>query len=380
MDFVNRTAFPAKVFRAQLLYKDLLMATVVAKCSFEVDGDGRVSAVEDPLPISEEDLTTPLGTIDGDVVPIKPWCDLAVLGHAYSHPLGTPVDSVEAVLRIGDFERRVAVIGDRAWTEGTHGLRVTAPAPFVAMPLTYDRAFGGSAVFHGELRGPYPENPSGRGFVKLREHVAGTYLPNLEEVDQRVRAWDDSPLPAGFAPLPRTSSMRGLRGMDVDVEAQTTRMGPAAFAFAHPRMQLPAYPGGALVETRSLHRRDGWSFVLPTLDLLADVTLGAARYQLPLVPDTLCILPDYNRFFVVARRALVYQFLPERERSISVAMGPISEVDRAPSTIRAERESPAPALSLGPVSTEMLPLPFDELLQLYPLTDLIEALPLCLSG
>jgi len=105
MDFVNRTAFPARVFRAQLLYKNLLMATVVARCSFEVDADGRVSAVEDPLPISEEDLTTPLGTIEGDVVPIKPWCDLAVLGHAYSHPLGTPADSVEALLRIGDFER-----------------------------------------------------------------------------------------------------------------------------------------------------------------------------------------------------------------------------------------------------------------------------------
>lgn len=38
-------------------------------------------------------------------MPIKPWCDLAVLGHAYSHPLGTPADSVEALLRIGDFER-----------------------------------------------------------------------------------------------------------------------------------------------------------------------------------------------------------------------------------------------------------------------------------
>ncbi len=380
MDFVNRTAFPAKVFRAQLLYKNLLMATVVAKCSFEVDADGVVSAVEDPLPIAEEDLTTPLGTIEGDVVPIKPWCDLAVLGHAYSYPLGTPADSVEALLRIGDFERRLAVLGDRVWAEGTHGLRATAPAPFVAMPLTYDRAFGGSAVFHGELRGPYPENPAGRGFVKLREHVAGTLLPNLEEVDQRVRGWDDSPLPAGFAPLPRTSSMRGLRGMDVDIEAQTTRMGAAAFAFAHPRMQLPAYPGGARVETRSLHRRDGWSFVLPTLDLLAEVTLGTARYQLPLVPDTLCILPDYNRFFVVARRALVYQFKPERERSITVSTGSISDVDRTPSTIRAERESPTPALTLEPVSTEMLPLPFDELLQLYPLTDLIEALPLCLSG
>ena len=114
--------------------------------------------------------------------------------------------------------------------------------------------------------------------------------------------------------------------------------------------------------------------------LLAEVTLGTARYQLPLVPDTLCILPDYNRFFVVARRALVYQFLPERERSITVTAGPISEVDRAPSTIQAERASTTPALTLEPVSTDMLPLPFDELLQLYPLTDLIEALPLCLSG
>jgi hypothetical protein len=380
MDFVNHTAFPAKVVRAQLLYKNLLMATVVAKCSFEVDANGEVSAVADPLPIAEEDVTTPLGAIDGDVVPIKPWCDLALLGHAYSYPLGTPTSALEAVLRIGDFERRLAVIGDRVWTEGAYGLVPTAPAPFVAMPLTYDRAFGGTAVFHKELRGPSPENPAGRGFVKLREHVVGTPLPNLEEVDQRLRGWDECPLPAGFAPLPRTSSMRGLRGMDVDLDAQTTRMGPAAFAFAHPRMQLPAYPGGVLVETRALHRRDGWSFVLPTLNLFADVTLGTARYRLPLVPDTICILPDYNRFYVVARRALVYQFLPERERSIVVTGAAGSDLGGAPTTIQAERASPTPALALGPVSTDMLPLPFDELLRLYPLTDLIESLPLCLSG
>lgn len=90
MNFVNDSGFPATIARAQLLYRDLMLATVVMKASFEVNEDGLVTPVapEAQLPVSEADVETPLGTIDGDVVPIKPACDVALLGHARRCQLG----------------------------------------------------------------------------------------------------------------------------------------------------------------------------------------------------------------------------------------------------------------------------------------------------
>ncbi len=55
MELTNDSGYPATLARAQLLYRDLMLATVVVKASFEVAADGVVRPVdaEAQLPVSD---------------------------------------------------------------------------------------------------------------------------------------------------------------------------------------------------------------------------------------------------------------------------------------------------------------------------------------
>ena len=101
---------------------------------------------------------------------------------------------------------------------------------------------------------------------------------------------------------------------------------------------------------------------------------------MPLEVDTLCMLPDYNRFFLLARRAFVYQFLPERLRSVHVLAGPVSSVSKL-TTIAEQLLQGAPIVRIEPqIKEEESPLSFETLREMNPLTQLVEGLPLCPSG
>lgn len=243
------------------------------------------------------------------------------------------------------------------------------------------RAFGGQARARGELTSPYAANPHGKGFVLRREDAAGVALPNLEEIDQLVTAWNQTPLPAGLAPLSRQSGLRlDGGGFAVDTTRGTVQLRPEAFSFAHPRMKLPAYPAGEALELVGMTHNEPLRLTLPPARFAAEVTLGDARHVLPLQTDTLCLFPDFRRLFVVARRAFVYEVLPERPRAVRVfaADAPIEDTS---TTIAAERNAPAPAVELTPVmESDAMPLPFAEMLALYPLSDLLHTFALCASG
>jgi hypothetical protein len=91
------------------------------------------------------------------------------------------------------------------------------------------------------------------------------------------------------------------------------------------------------------------------------------------------MLPEQRRFYVVARRALVYQFVARRERRTRVlAMRP-EDAMLSPSTIRAARIDPDSGLQVLPEDDELL-IPFDVLLRFDPMAELTESLPLCLSA
>jgi hypothetical protein len=249
------------------------------------------------------------------------------------------------------------------------------------MPVTYDRAFGGSARHSGKIVVPFANNPNGRGYVLQQGDVAGTSLPNIEEIDQRITSWEQQPLPAGLAPMPRQSPLRGQRGIVADVEARTIKLEPAAFCCAHPRMLLPAYPGGAVLELTNMHRSGPWMFALPEVRLHVQVALGRATYFLALTPDTLCLLPEQDQFFVLARRALIYHFVPERCRSITVGVANDQSLDREVTSIQEIRRMPSPTIPILPDDDGEEPcLPFDMLLEMYPLTEITERLPVCPSG
>jgi hypothetical protein len=380
MRLANETPFSAEIYRSQLHYRDLLLATVVAKGSYHVEDDGSVVPVSDPLPVYEGDVETPLGVLEGDVVLTKEGCDLAVYGQALSPAL--PVAQMDVEVRVGEFARTMRVTGDRVWLPTPNGPRMSDPVPFTAMPLDYTRAFGGVALqAEVDISMPEPQNPLGCGWVVRPEDVAGTHLPNVEEPDQLITSWRQRPLPAGLLPLPRASSLRGLRGVSVDEEKQRTTLGPLAFVWSHPRMHLPLYPAGERVEIRGMTREPMLRFQLPDLRVLVEVTLGSATHRLRLCPDAIGIVPDHRRLWVVARRAFVYQYLPERMRGVRLRNDPGDAPESATTTIAAELAAVAPRIRIAaPDAPERMPIPWQMLRELHPITEILEALPLCASG
>lgn len=379
MELVNATDVPAALYRAQLHYRDLLLATCVAKSSWEIGPDGNAAPVDDPLEIYEGDVETPMGTLAADVAPIKDGCDLAIYGAAISAE--RPVTDMEVVIKIGEFTRKLAVVGDRTWTSSLGRLRPSPPKPFTAMPLDYSRAFGGRAVQLDTMEASYPDNPGGCGLVLEAEHAVGTRLPNIEEPDQRITSWEQRPLPGGLLPLPRDSALRGLRGVAVDLEKQTTRMLPAAFLTAHPRMVMPRYPYGGIVDIVGMTPERRLRFRLPAQMLEIEVALGDRTHRLRMIPDTLGVIPSHRRLWVVYRRAFVYQFVPYRLREVRLRQGDVSRDDTPTTTIAAQLAAAAPSVRIeGEDAPENMPLPFEYLREQYPLTGIIESLPLCASG
>lgn len=154
-------------------------ATVVAKATFSLRHD------ESALPIEPEEIVRndePLGGTESvrrasDLAPRLRGARILVRGHACA-PYGKPVPSLQArvaVFRDGQWlvDKTLHVYGDRP----SHDVE---PAPFVRMPLSYERAVGGP----GDA-----ENPVGA--------ADGMLLPNIFDAQ-------DSERPAGFGPIARS--------------------------------------------------------------------------------------------------------------------------------------------------------------------------------
>jgi uncharacterized protein YjbI with pentapeptide repeats len=122
--------------------------------------------------------------------------EVLLAGSAYA---AQGLATTEQVVRmqLGAIDKRIRVVGDRQWMYGLLPLfRITSPAPFTQMPLSWNRAFGGTR---------HPANPEGRGYLPNpfaalcgRNHGA---MPNLEQPEHPVRGHRRRYAPAGFGPL-----------------------------------------------------------------------------------------------------------------------------------------------------------------------------------
>src|SRR5262245_8118535 len=99
-----------------------------------------------------------------DFAPRKARCDVLLNGSAYA-PGGRSAERVPVGLKIGEWLKTFAVVGDRFWYSAG-GPRATSPRPFTVMPISYDRAFGGVDQHHEDSaqHAAFMPNPSGRGF------------------------------------------------------------------------------------------------------------------------------------------------------------------------------------------------------------------------
>lgn len=141
--------------------------------------------------------------------------EVVVTGKAFA-PAGTKVPVRSVKLRVLRNERAIVdkelyVIGDRRWEIGGP----SAPEPFVEMPVTWDRAFGGPG---------FDWNPIGKGFAPT--DVAGKqvhFMPNVEDPKRLITKKGDRPQPVGFGPVDQTWPQRMRKAGTYDAQWLETR-------------------------------------------------------------------------------------------------------------------------------------------------------------
>jgi hypothetical protein len=291
---------------------------VVVKATFEIEGDGscRLADEQDELVVADTHHGDPAETsikYECEFAPFKPRADLIINGIAHS-PSGDPVTEVLTGIQVGSFRKMVKVVGDRVWQKNVGLLSPSDPAPFLTMPLVYERAFGGSDHSHENSKhhGTEMRNPIGRGFNKNPDAAAieGRPLPNLEDPKNAVASWSDAPSPLGFGSIGRGWYPRIQRAGTYDAAWLKERAPylPVNFEneyfLAAPDDQQFASLRGETVLCLNMAPQKILSCTLPDIDL--QITARLNKHDLNLTPvfDTVVIEPDKRRFLAIWRIAI----------------------------------------------------------------------------
>lgn len=149
-----------------------------------------------PPPIADEyfgELGTSSLKYEGQTAYVRPGTDIYVLGQAHAAG-GRRTSALRVEVQVGRSRKEALVIGDRVWKRSLVGVTMSEPAPFVSMPLLYERAFGGKD----------PRNPVGRGLYENARSAADQPAPNFEDPKAPVQSLQDRPRPMGFGPIARS--------------------------------------------------------------------------------------------------------------------------------------------------------------------------------
>ncbi|WP_431125274.1 DUF2169 family type VI secretion system accessory protein [Variovorax paradoxus] len=313
----NRTPYAAE--RTWVRDRDGAEIWLVAvKCSFDISPDGETSVAPEQPPVAQApvfvDEAAPQSSLlyEMDLVRTKRTTDVVLIGHAHA-PGGAPVTQLDVGLRVGPIAKRLRVTGDRVWLGGAP----SEPEPFSAMPMVWERAYGG--VDPWTRNAPWPQfdvrNPVGTGFVTEAMHAEGLRLPNIEYPDQCVRTWSDRPEPAGFGPLCNHWQPRAGFAGTYDEAWQRDRLPllPVDFDDRHYQcapgdQQAPQFLRGGepvMLIHLSPHAAQ-WHFELPRLVFGFETFFsdGARRRHEPPRLHTVIVEPDAARVSLVWHSAL----------------------------------------------------------------------------
>ncbi|MGH8295114.1 MAG: DUF2169 family type VI secretion system accessory protein [Steroidobacteraceae bacterium] len=239
----------------------------------------------------------------------KPGTDVLLIGRAWS-PHGRAVH--ESLVRVVAAERQksIRVVGDRVWqSDGTP----TAPEPFEAMPLVWERAFGGVHSLEDRLLAE-ERNPIGAGFAGKRsaQELTGHPVPNLESPDEPLARRGQSLTPVCFAPtaahwLPRRAfagtyddlwQRRRAPYLPVDFDPRFLRCAAAELAFDR------YLRGGEPIEVHGASAEGVIAFPIPTASLHVEVKVAGSIEHPPVNLETVLLEPDENRVSLTWRAAL----------------------------------------------------------------------------
>jgi hypothetical protein len=296
---------------------------VVAKGTYAIPDreDQPPHLAEEPMPlVMTDEFTGEPGfsatLYEIDFAPRKPRCDVLLNGSAYA-PGGKPAERVPVTLQVGALSKSFNVVGNRVYQAGALYMAVSEAAPFTAMPISYNNAFGGvdrSSPDPAKHRW-YPLNYAGVGFHADTSAKAmdGKPLPNTEEVGRPVSKPGGGYKPMAFGPVGRSwqPRIKWAGTYDQKWRDETFPFLPKDFDDryfqAAPEDQQTDYPtGGERVVLTNLTPQGRTAFRLPErlrLPVVFFLRDGTAK-EVPAVVDAVLLEPDQKRFALVWRASL----------------------------------------------------------------------------
>lgn len=361
MNLFNSTPVPAKVIvNPNPGSGDLGIGVLMAKATFRFDTSGRVELdTQTPFPLFDADQKNPLGFLPADRLMSRgDKFEVMLLGHAYPRERRA-VPSMNVALCVGKVRREIAVFGDRAWSGRASGKQtIVGPIPFERMPITYDRAYGGSWPVRLDKDTVIdlfdPVNKRGRGFdaelwARGMAEVLGAppgypilvdyqrRLPNLENPRELISRWEDAPEPVGWAPAypdiavnqlhtirretARVAELKRRNRVDPDQVRQDAEDDPVSdpdtgHYRAHSDLVIDMPPLDAVVRLENLlPDAPAIEFSLPRLRLIADYVIYGRQGERALRPYELVLLPEEKAFYLVYGMSFTFERGPATERA-----------------------------------------------------------------
>ena len=294
---------------------------VVLKATFDVDRDGNCQPGEEQIPFvyADEHYGDPGETsirYESDFAPVKPLADVLVNAIA-TPPRAQAVTELMVRLDGPGFAKAALVTGDRVWKQGILSPKPSDPVPFTAIPLVWDRAFGGSDLSHKKVsrRGSEVRNLAGVGFHLNRNNdVLGTSLPNIEQPNAQMRHWLDKPEPIGFGPVGRGWQPRiGFAGtydkawMDERMPFLPEDFDNRYFQSAPMDQQRPRLSPGDTFRCLNMCENGIFTASLPPIDARVRFLFENSTNCLDLKADTLILEPKEKRLILLGRTSVPLQ-------------------------------------------------------------------------
>lgn len=291
---------------------------VVVKGTFKIPAPEEEAVLADEqLPLIEADtftgepgLSAPI--YESDYCLRKPKCDVLLLGSAHA-PERKPVRKMQVGMHIGPITKIIEVVGNRTWS----GMLKSPgkPEPFVTMPITYDRAYGGIDDSNPKKAKAYNSNLAGVGYYPNRSasELKNLPVPNLQEPDKDIDDVSGNYGPMSFGPIGRSWAPRPAYAGTYDKKwlEETFPFLPEDFDDryfqAAPEDQQMNYPkSGELVSLVNLTpNRSKCRFNLPLIELPITFFPKKGKYfKSEAVVDTLVFEPDRDRFSIVWRTSV----------------------------------------------------------------------------
>lgn len=145
---------------------------IAVKATYNIQKDGNITLADEqdePLFAPEYFGEPGLSSLqyDADLISTKPTTDIILNATAYA-PRGKPSNEFAVAMKVNGLQKQLKVMGERYWQNGIMGLKASKSRPVTAVPIRYEKAYGGWDRSNPDPAKQTwdPRNPVGSSFVK----------------------------------------------------------------------------------------------------------------------------------------------------------------------------------------------------------------------